>query len=118
MDLLIPPALAVIAAVILVLMVEALALKVAEIAPAATDALAGTFKRVLFEARDTAVTANAAFVSVTVHTDEPPDPSALGLHTTPESCGGAVVWETVMLLPVPEAGMALPSVADAKVPVN
>jgi hypothetical protein len=115
-DLVIPPALAVITAVALVLIVEAVALKVAEIAPAPTDALTGTLKTLLLDVSDTVVADNAAFVIVTVHRDEPPEPSVVGLHARPDSCGG--VWETVMLPPVAEAGMALPSAPAAKVPVN
>lgn len=116
MDFVIPPAVAVISAVTLVFMVEALALKVAELEPEEIDTLAGTFKRLLLDVSDTVVADDTAFVRVTVHTDEPPEPRVAGLHTTAESCAGA--WEIVILPPVPEAGIVLPSAAAAKAALN
>jgi hypothetical protein len=114
--LVIPPVLAVITAITFVLMVEALAVKVADTAPAPTETLVGVFKRLLPDVSATGVADEAGFVRVTVHKEDPPEPSVVGLHTSPESWGG--VWEVVMLPPVPDAGMELPSVAAANVPVS
>jgi hypothetical protein len=97
-------------------MVDALALKVAELEPDEIDTLAGTFNRLLLDVSDTVVADDAAFVRVTVHTDEPPEPRVAGLHTKVESCAGD--WEIVILPPVPDAGIVLPSAAAAKAPLN
>ena len=82
---------AVTTALSLVVIVPAVAVKVAEVEPAETATDAGTLRRVLLEERPTLdPPAGAAVDRVTVQVLLPPEPSVAGLHPTEEIVRGAV----------------------------
>jgi len=89
--------------------VPALAVKVADVVPAATVTDAGTESvPVLLERPMVAPPADAGWFSEAVQVDEPLLLSEVGLHESPVNAGGG----TVMVPPVPVMVMALPA-ADA-----
>jgi len=89
--------------------VPAVAVKVAEVVPAATVTDLGTDSSpVLLESATVAPPADAGWFSETVQFDEPPLLSDVGLHESPVNVGNG----TVIVPPVPVMEIALPAAVE------
>ncbi len=95
--------------------VNAVAVNVAEVVPAATVTDAGTDSSpVLLERATVAPPADANWFSETVQVDKPPPLSDVGLHEIPVNTGNG----TVMLPPVPVTEIGLPGAVEANIFVS